>query len=207
MPTAPPKPGRWCSARIRADLPQPPTSVGYPHPKVALRLVDAERPRRRAGRAGNEMPGPDARLSQPAATCRRRSRPTASTAPATCSAATATASTISSAAPTTCSCRAARTSIRATSSACWSAIPPSPRPAWSRSTTTSRARSRSPSSLRRPGERPDADDIKRFALANAPAYQHPRFVWFLDRLPLSSTNKIDRAALKRSAAARLAPPL
>ncbi|MBV9969617.1 MAG: acyl--CoA ligase, partial [Xanthobacteraceae bacterium] len=49
----------------------------------------------------------------------------------------------------------------------------------------------------------DADDIKRFALANAPAYQHPRFVWFVDRLPLSTTNKIDRAALVRMAAERL----
>ena len=50
------------------------------------------------------------------------------------------------------------------------------------------------------GQNPDAEDIKRFALANAPAYQHPRFVWFVDRLPLSTTNKIDRAALKREAA-------
>jgi acyl-CoA synthetase (AMP-forming)/AMP-acid ligase II len=54
------------------------------------------------------------------------------------------------------------------------------------------------------GETADAEDIKRFALANAPAYQHPRFVWFLDKLPLSSTNKIDRTALKRHAAARMA---
>jgi long-chain acyl-CoA synthetase len=54
------------------------------------------------------------------------------------------------------------------------------------------------------GATPDADDIKRFALENAPAYQHPRFVWFVDRLPLSTTNKIDRGALKRDAAARLA---
>ncbi len=54
------------------------------------------------------------------------------------------------------------------------------------------------------GERTDAEDIKRFALAHAPAYQHPRFVWFLDRLPLSTTNKIDRAALKREAAKRVA---
>src|SRR6202008_3357250 len=60
--------------------------------------------------------------------------------------------------------------------------------------------------IARPGEWPDAQDIKHFALANAPAYQHPRFIWFLDQLPLSSTNKIDRAALKRAAAARLAPP-
>jgi long-chain acyl-CoA synthetase len=49
----------------------------------------------------------------------------------------------------------------------------------------------------------DAEEIKRFALANAPAYQHPRFVWFVDRLPLSTTNKIDRAALMRMAAEQL----
>jgi long-chain acyl-CoA synthetase len=49
----------------------------------------------------------------------------------------------------------------------------------------------------------DAEEIKRFALANAPAYQHPRFVWFVDRLPLSTTNKIDRAALMRMAAEHL----
>jgi long-chain acyl-CoA synthetase len=54
------------------------------------------------------------------------------------------------------------------------------------------------------GHKPDAEDIKRFALANAPAYEHPRFVWFVDRLPLSTTNKIDRAALKREAAERVA---
>jgi acyl-CoA synthetase (AMP-forming)/AMP-acid ligase II len=54
------------------------------------------------------------------------------------------------------------------------------------------------------GHNVDAADIKRFALANAPAYQHPRFVWFVERLPLSTTNKIDRAALKRDAAARVA---
>jgi len=50
------------------------------------------------------------------------------------------------------------------------------------------------------GQKPAAEDIKRFALANAPAYQHPRFIWFVDQLPLSTTNKIDRAALKREAA-------
>ncbi|MBO0752103.1 MAG: AMP-binding protein, partial [Bradyrhizobiaceae bacterium] len=56
----------------------------------------------------------------------------------------------------------------------------------------------------RAGETTDAQDIRQFALANGPAYQHPRFVWFMDRLPLSSTNKIDRAALKREAAERVA---
>jgi acyl-CoA synthetase (AMP-forming)/AMP-acid ligase II len=56
------------------------------------------------------------------------------------------------------------------------------------------------------GKAPGAEDIKQFALANAPAFQHPRFVWFLDKLPLSSTNKIDRTALKREAAERMASP-
>jgi acyl-CoA synthetase (AMP-forming)/AMP-acid ligase II len=49
----------------------------------------------------------------------------------------------------------------------------------------------------------DADDIKKFALAKAPAYAHPRFVWFLDELPLASTNKVDRAALRRLAQKRI----
>jgi len=52
------------------------------------------------------------------------------------------------------------------------------------------------------------EEIKRFALANAPAYQHPRAVWFVDELPLASTNKVDRVALGRMAMERLrrAPP-
>jgi long-chain acyl-CoA synthetase len=49
------------------------------------------------------------------------------------------------------------------------------------------------------GHKPSEDAVKQFALANAPAYQHPRFVWFVDELPLASTNKVDRAALKRMA--------
>jgi acyl-coenzyme A synthetase/AMP-(fatty) acid ligase len=50
----------------------------------------------------------------------------------------------------------------------------------------------------------DEDAVKRFALANAPAYQHPRFVWFVDELPLAATNKVDRNTLRRLAEARLA---
>jgi long-chain acyl-CoA synthetase len=53
------------------------------------------------------------------------------------------------------------------------------------------------------GHTPSEDDIKRFALANAPAYQHPRFVWFLDELPLASTNKVDRVALHQLAEQRV----
>ncbi len=54
------------------------------------------------------------------------------------------------------------------------------------------------------GQEPTEDEIKQFALANAPAFQHPRFVWFVDELPLASTNKVDRNALIRTAAERVA---
>jgi acyl-CoA synthetase (AMP-forming)/AMP-acid ligase II len=53
------------------------------------------------------------------------------------------------------------------------------------------------------GHAPTEDAIKRFALANAPAYAHPRFVWFIDELPLASTNKVDRNALHRIAQERV----
>jgi len=55
----------------------------------------------------------------------------------------------------------------------------------------------------KPGRSPSADEIKRFALANAPAYAHPRFVWFVDELPLAATNKVDRALLHGLAQERL----
>jgi long-chain acyl-CoA synthetase len=58
--------------------------------------------------------------------------------------------------------------------------------------------------IRKSGRALDADAVKRFALAHAPAYQHPRHVWFVDELPLASTNKLDRAALQRMAQERLA---
>lgn len=57
--------------------------------------------------------------------------------------------------------------------------------------------------VRKSGATLSEDDVKQYALAHAPAYQHPRAVWFVDALPLSSTNKIDRAALKRDATARI----
>ena len=53
------------------------------------------------------------------------------------------------------------------------------------------------------GQSPSEDEIKKFALANAPAYQHPRFVWFVDELPLASTNKVDRRQLRRTAEERV----
>ena len=48
----------------------------------------------------------------------------------------------------------------------------------------------------RAGSDPDEDALKRFVLANAPAYQHPRRVFFVPELPLAGTNKVDRKALE-----------
>jgi acyl-CoA synthetase (AMP-forming)/AMP-acid ligase II len=59
----------------------------------------------------------------------------------------------------------------------------------------------------RAGHSVDAETLKQYALANAAAYQHPRQFWFLDHLPLASTNKIDRSVLKKDAAARIAGTL
>jgi long-chain acyl-CoA synthetase len=53
------------------------------------------------------------------------------------------------------------------------------------------------------GRKPTEDAIKSFALENAPAYQHPRSVWFESELPLASTNKVDRNALRKLAEERV----
>lgn len=52
----------------------------------------------------------------------------------------------------------------------------------------------------RAGAQPSPDAIKQYALANGPAYAHPRIVVFRDALPLSGTHKIDRRALVAEAA-------
>ena len=49
----------------------------------------------------------------------------------------------------------------------------------------------------RDGAQLTEDEVKRFALANGPAYQHPRRVFFLKELPLAGTNKINRDLLRR----------
>ncbi len=58
--------------------------------------------------------------------------------------------------------------------------------------------------VRRPGTAADEAALKAHALAHAPAYMHPRRVWFVDALPLAGTNKLDRALLKEWARERLA---
>jgi len=47
----------------------------------------------------------------------------------------------------------------------------------------------------RPGKTLAEDEVKRYALANAPAYQHPRQVVFMNEFPLAGTNKVDRKVL------------
>jgi long-chain acyl-CoA synthetase len=54
------------------------------------------------------------------------------------------------------------------------------------------------------GKRLDENTVKEFALANGPAYQHPRQVVFMPSLPLTGTNKIDRKQLTERAASNAA---
>ena len=49
--------------------------------------------------------------------------------------------------------------------------------------------------VRTPGTQLDEQSVKTYALANAPAYQHPRQVFFVDEMPLAGTNKIDKRVL------------
>jgi acyl-CoA synthetase (AMP-forming)/AMP-acid ligase II len=58
----------------------------------------------------------------------------------------------------------------------------------------------------RAGHRATEDEIKAYALANGPAFRHPRHVFFLDRLPLAGTNKIDQQALRRLGSAQNSTP-
>ena len=49
----------------------------------------------------------------------------------------------------------------------------------------------------RPGAQPTAQALKDHVLAQAAPHLYPRRVWFIERMPLAGTNKIDRHALKQ----------
>ncbi len=51
--------------------------------------------------------------------------------------------------------------------------------------------------VRAPGAELDEQAVKSYALAHAPAYQHPRRVLFVTEMPLAGTNKIDKRVLAR----------
>lgn len=57
----------------------------------------------------------------------------------------------------------------------------------------------------RSGEPLDEDAVRAHTIANGPAYQHPRRVFFTDELPLASTGKLDRKALAARAARATMP--
>jgi acyl-CoA synthetase (AMP-forming)/AMP-acid ligase II len=57
----------------------------------------------------------------------------------------------------------------------------------------------------RPGLKVSEDELRQFALANGPAYQHPRRVFFLEQLPLAGTNKVDQQQLRRLAVSMASP--
>lgn len=51
----------------------------------------------------------------------------------------------------------------------------------------------------RAGTTPTEQALKQFVIDHAAPYMHPRRVWFIERMPLAGTNKIDRHALKARA--------
>ncbi len=56
--------------------------------------------------------------------------------------------------------------------------------------------------VRRAGATVSEEDLRQYVLARAPAYAHPRQVWFVASLPLAGTNKVDRKALLQQALER-----
>jgi acyl-CoA synthetase (AMP-forming)/AMP-acid ligase II len=54
-----------------------------------------------------------------------------------------------------------------------------------------------------PGADLTDDEVRAWALAHGPAYQHPRAVWFLDELPVSGTEKVDVHRLEDEARRRI----
>lgn len=51
------------------------------------------------------------------------------------------------------------------------------------------------------------EDLRRFALEHVATYAHPRRVFFVDELPRSATQKVQRYKLEADASERLAGPL
>jgi long-chain acyl-CoA synthetase len=62
--------------------------------------------------------------------------------------------------------------------------------------------------VKQPGAAVDEAAVKAYTIANGPAFAHPRFVAFIEAVPLAATNKPDRRVLtaeaERIAAARRA---
>ena len=53
--------------------------------------------------------------------------------------------------------------------------------------------------VRQPGAVLDEAVVKAYTIANGPAFAHPRFVEFIEAVPLAATNKPDRRRLTAEA--------
>ena len=53
--------------------------------------------------------------------------------------------------------------------------------------------------MKRKGSKLTAEEVKQYALKNAPPYQHPRQVHFVAALPTNTVGKIDRRVLQAEA--------
>jgi long-chain acyl-CoA synthetase len=53
--------------------------------------------------------------------------------------------------------------------------------------------------VKRKGSRLTEEEVKQYALRNAPPYQHPRQVHFVEALPTNTVGKIDRRGLELEA--------
>ena len=194
--TAPPRLVPSYSVRILAEYRSRSCRSAMPHRAVQLRLVARRRRASMKACSQMRMPGADERLPQSAGGDRsgddlgrlvrhrrrvppRRRRLLSS----------------SSGAPTTCSSAAARMCIPAKSSGCWSA--PKHPPGRRRSGS---GRDQGPEARRvrraRNGADLDEDDVKTYALANAPAYQHPRRIIFSTRCRLPAPTRSTSAPLR-----------
>ena len=200
-----PKPARSFSARTRKGLPQPEMSVGYPHPKVELRLVDGDNDK--ADQGVLEM-------KCPAVMNGYHNRPDVKP-PFTADGFYVTGDVLRrdgdgfhyfvgrtddmfvSGGENIYPSDVERMLERHPDIAQAAVVP-----------IDDEIKGQKPVAFVVPkaGRSPSEDEIKRFALANAPAYEHPRFVWFVEELPLASTNKVDRGALHRLAEERVAAP-
>ena len=178
--------------------PRPPGSIGVPYPGTAARLVNG--PHADEGELILKNPGNPARLSQSAGRNRADASATAGITPVTSAAAMPKASIISSVAPTTCSSSGGENIFPIEVEQLLEQHPAVHQACVLPFAHDLKGQVPYAFVVLRSGARATEEEIKQYALANGPAYQHPRRVFFLEQLPLAGTNKIDREKLRALAA-------
>ena len=188
-----------------AGLPRPAVSVGYPHPDVALRLVDGDNEAAEEGVLQMTCPAVMPGYHNLSEATRRAFMLDGFILPAMCFAAMPTGFISLSGAATTCSSAAARTSTRARWKRSWSAIPRFQEACVVPVADDVKGTKPVAFVVCRPGETTDEEDVRRFALANLAPYQHPRRVCPAE-LPVTGASRVDVTALKALAAANMEAP-